>query len=236
MSADPKSLMRRHLRFVRYLPVQCAALSAKPPYLRPLIGKTRSIGTGGLAILLPESLPVSSALLLQISENNPVRGNVVWVGDGTPSLMGIRFPHGVAFEQPVDAALVRQWVSQSNNRLHPRAPVRFDVEYTQAQAIVRGTCLTLSRGGMFITTRRPAVPGPEVMLHFTLPGLPDRLSALARVVWVCREGTAPIAITGMGVQFLDLETRAAATIGTAVDQLCREASPSPAHPLLPPPR
>lgn len=236
MSADPKSLIRRHLRFVRHLPVRCAALSPKPPYLKPLIGKTRSIGAGGLAILLPESLPVSSALLLQISEKDPVRGTIVWAGEGTPTLMGIRFLHGVAFEQPVDAALVRQWVSQSNNRLHARAPVRFDVEYTQAQTIVRGTCLTLSRGGMFITTRRPAVPGPEVMLHFTLPDLPDRLSALARVVWVSRDGTAPIAITGMGVQFLELETRAAAMIDTTVDRLCRKASPPPTLPRLPPPR
>lgn len=236
MLADPKSLVRRHLRFARYLPVRCAVLSPKPPYLRPLMGKTRSIGAGGLSIFLLESLPVSSALLLQVSGGDPVRGTVVWVGEGMSTLMGIRFPHGVAFEQPVDAALVRQWVSQSSNRLHARVPVRFDVEYTQAQAIVRGTCLTLSPGGMFITTRRPAVPGPDVMLHFTPPGLTDRLSALARVVWVRREGTAPIAITGMGVQFLELEPSVADMIATIVDRLCTEAFPRTAPLLLPLPR
>jgi len=226
MRVHQKSLMRRHLRFDRYLPVQCAALCPEAPYRRPLAGKTCSIGAGGLAVFLPESLPVSSEILLQVSGGDPVRATVVWVGKGTPTILGIRFPHGVAFEQPVDAAVVRQWLSQGNKRLHARAPVRFNVEYAQAQSMVRGTCLTLSRGGMFIMTRRPAVPGPQVMLHFTLPALSDRLSVLAQVVWVYREGADLIAIDGMGVQFLELEAPAAVHIETIVHRLCREAEPS----------
>ncbi len=236
MSAHSKSLMRRHLRFARYLPIRYAALSSKHPSLKPLAGRTWSIGAGGLAILLPESVPVSTPLLVQIAQGDPLRGNVVWLGQSTPTILGTRFPHGVAFEEPVEAAQVRQWVSQSIQRLDPRAPVRFDIEYTQAQAIVRGTCLSLSRGGMFITARRPAVPGPEILLHFTPPGLSDRLSILAHVVWVCKEETAPSAITGMGVQFLELD--ASEAIGSVVDRLCAEAIPpaDPSRLLLPPSR
>ncbi|MFQ5989291.1 MAG: PilZ domain-containing protein [Candidatus Methylomirabilales bacterium] len=237
MSDHPKSLVRRHLRFSRYLPVRCATLISKHPYLRPLGGKTQSIGAGGLAILLRESLALGTPLLVQVSGEDPVHGNVVWVGQGNPSILGTIFPHGVAFERPVDAALVRQWMSQSKQRVQGRAPVRFDVEYTQAQAIARGTCLSLSRGGMFITTKRPAVPGPEVMLHFTLPGLPKRLSILAQVVWVCREETSPTAITGMGVRFLKPEASEAAMIGTVVDRIRAEAPTSPnsfQHPPSPP--
>lgn len=236
MSAHPKSLMRRHLRFARYLPIRYAALGSKRPSLKPLPGKTQSIGAGGLAILLPESLPVGTPLLVQISQADPLRGNVVWGGEGMPTILGTRFPHGVAFEEPIDAALVRQWMSQGTQRLHARAPVRFDIEYTQAQAIVRGTCLSLSRGGMFITTRRPAVPGPEVLLHFTPPGVSDRLSILAQVVWVCRDDTAPSAIAGMGVQFLERE--ASEALGSVVDRICAEVSPpaAPSRLLLPPSR
>ena len=237
MSDHLRSLVRRNLRFVRYLPVRCATLISKHPYLRPLGGKTQSIGAGGLAILLPESLPLGTPLLVQISEEDPLRGNVVWVGQSTPTILGTAFPHGVAFEQPVDAALVRQWVCQGKQRLHARAPVRFDIEYTQAQAIARGTCLSLSRGGMFITTKRPAVPGPEVMLHFTLPGSSKRLSMLAQVVWISREETAPTAITGMGVQVLEPGVSEAAMIGTIVDRILVEAPTSPnssPRPLLPP--
>lgn len=226
MRVHQKSLMRRHLRFDRYLPVWCAALCPEPPYRRPLAGKTRSVGAGGLAVFLPESLPVNSEMVLQVSGGEPVRGTVVWVGKGTATVLGTRVAHGVAFEQPVEAAVVRQWVSQGRKRLHARAPVRFNVEYAQAQSIVHGTCLTLSRGGMFIMTKRPAVPGPQVTLHFTLPGLSDRLSVLAQVVWVYREGGDLIAIDGMGVQFLELEASAAAHIETIVHRLCREAEPS----------
>lgn len=236
MSTHSKSLMRRHLRFARYLPIRYAALSSKRSSLKPLAGRTQSIGAGGLAILLPESVPVSTPLLVQISQGDPLRGNVVWLGQGTSTILGTRVPHGVAFEEPVEAALIRQWVSQSKQRLHARAPVRFEIEYTQGRAIVRGTCLSLSRGGMFIRTRRPAVPGPEILLHFTPPGLSDRLSTLAHVIWVCKEETTPSAITGMGVQFLELE--ASEAIGSVVDLLCAEAIPpaDPSRLLLPPSR
>ena len=238
MSDHQKSLVRRNLRFVRYLPVRCATLISKHPYLRPLGGKTQSIGAGGLAILLPESLPVGTPLLVQVSEGDPLRGNVVWVDQSIPTILGTAFPHGVAFEQPVDPALVRQWVGQGKQRLHARAPVRFDIEYTQAQAIAAGTCLSLSRGGMFITTKRPAVPGPEVMLHFTLPGSSNRLSVLAQVVWISREKTAPTAITGMGVQFLEPGTSEAAMIGTVVDRIRTGTStfPNSSQHNPPPPR
>jgi type IV pilus assembly protein PilZ len=208
---------------------------ASPPALCPL--PAHSVRRAEFkAPLFPESVPVSTPLLVQISQEDPLRGNVVWLGQGTSTILGTRIPHGVAFEEPVEAALIRQWVSQSKQRLHARAPVRFDIEYTQAQAIVQGTCLSLSRGGMFITTRRPAVPGPEILLHFTPPGLSDRLSILAHVVWVCKEETAPSAITGMGVQFLELE--ASEAIGSVVDRLCAEAIPpaDPSRLLLPPSR
>ncbi|MEA3509613.1 MAG: hypothetical protein U9R33_04005, partial [candidate division NC10 bacterium] len=88
---------------------------------------------------------------------------------------------------------------------------------------------------MFIATEFPPPPGTEVMLHFSLPGLSHPLSDLAQVMWICGEKMAENPITGMGVQFLESEPSEIATIGTVVDRLREEESPSPDSPQSAPP-
>lgn len=227
MAADPKTPTlhyRRHLRFARYLPVQCTVLSPEQAQPQLLDGVTRNVNAGGLEILLPEALPVETPVSLEVNGSNPLRGHVVSVGDGTPTGLGTRFPHGVAFEESVDPSLVRQWVSQPKRRVHTRTPVQIDVEYRQAGTTAHGTCLNLSEGGMFIVTDRPAAAGTELALHFTLPGLSDPLSVRGQVAWVSGQETDPPAITGMGVCFLDLNPSEATAIRTLVDRLSAEAS------------
>lgn len=208
-------------RFEVYLPVQCTAPGGARP--KGLTGKTRSISTGGLEIILPETLALGTPVLIQIGEGDLMRAHVVWVERDTATSMGTKVAHGLAFQQPVDPYVVRQWVYRAERQSHARAPVQFPVEYIQAGTGGRGTCLNLSRGGMFISTTRPALPGSEVSLTFHLPNLSHTFAVLARVVWTRKEEFESPTTSGMGVQFLDPRPSETALIGTIVDRHCTNA-------------
>ena len=228
--------MRRHLRFTRYLPVACTVLSADHPQSQPLEGITRNVNAGGLEMLLPEALPAKTPVSVQVAGSDPLRGHVVSVGDAIPTVLGERFPHGLAFEKPVDPALVRQWVARPQRRANPRAKIQFEVEFKLEARTGRGTCLNLCKGGMFIATHRPVAPGREVVLSFTLPGRSDPLLVRGQIVWMSGEEKDAAVIKGIGVKFLDLNPSEASAIATLVDHLCAEASASEASELLPPSR
>ena len=225
--------MRRHLRFTRYLPVECTVLSPKQPQPQPLDGMTRNVNAGGLEVLLLEPVPVKTLVSVRVAGGDPVPGHIVSVGEGIPTLRGKRFPHGVAFEGPVEPSLVRQWVSQPDKRSHPRLQVQFDVAYAQEGTRAHGTCRNLCQGGMFITCERSAEPETEIMLHFKLPSSSRAFSVRARVAWISGPEENPAAITGMGVQFLDLDPSEASAIGAFVDHLCAEASAPDPSPFIP---
>jgi len=211
-------------RFEAYLPVECAAPIPGRPSARLIAGKTRFVSTAGLEILMPETLPLRTPLMVRVAQGDPLRAHVVWADQGTPTPAGTRVAHGVAFEQLVDPALVNQWVYRGQRQTHTRAPVRFPVEYGQAGTAGHGTCVNLSRGGMFIATPQPAPPGSQVALTFNLPNLSHTFSMLARVVWNHRDETKPDPPSGMGVQFLDPKPAEGALIDTLVDRLCSEMS------------
>ena len=139
--------------------------------------------------------------------------------------LGIKFPHGVAFEEAVEPSVVRQWVSTPEKRAHPRVIVQLDVEFTQTGTKGYGTCLNLSQGGMFIVTERPASPETDLTLRFTLPGQTDTFSVRAQVAWVSAAETEPGAISGMGVRFLELSPSQAIAIGTFVDSTSETSHP-----------
>ncbi|MFQ5848518.1 MAG: PilZ domain-containing protein [Candidatus Methylomirabilales bacterium] len=228
MSTHPT--MAGYPRFEAYMPVLCAAPTPGWPLPTQFAGRTQCVSAGGLALLLPKRLPLSTPVSVRVWQGDPLRGIIVSVGRGTRTDMRIIFPHGMAFEKPVDPALVRQWLSQAKPHPEARVPVRFGVECTQAGVAARGTCVNLSRGGMFVAISHPAPPGTELMLHFALPTVPDALSVPATVVWM-REGEGgPSVVGGMGVQFLDPGPSEVALIGTLVDRLRGEASPLPESP------
>lgn len=225
---------RRWPRFVAYLPVQCAVVDPGQPDQRRLPGTTLNVGVGGVAVLLPETLPLGIPVMINLCHEEPLRGHVVWTDQRMRTLLGTAVPHGAAFEHPVEAALVRQWVSQSRKRVHVRAPVRLDVEFTLAGRAARGTCFNLSQGGMFVATERPGPPGTEIGLRFTLPSVSAPLSVRARVAWKARQETEAGVVSGMGVEFFDLNPMDAAVIGSFVERLRAEASaPDSPHLLLP---
>ena len=219
--------MNGHPRFEAYMPVLCTATVPGRPHPRRIAGKTRCVSVGGLSVLLPEPLPVRNPVSVRVWKGDPLPGIIVWVGEGITTDQLKTIPHGVAFDQPVDPALLRSWISQAKPHPQARVPVRFDIEYTQVGKMDGGTCLNLSRGGMFIATPRPVPPGSEIILHFTLPGLSDPVSVLGQVRWVGGERTGPSTDSGMGVQFVNPAPSEAALIRIVVDSLCKEAALSP---------
>ena len=212
-------------RFEVYLPIQCMTPGGARP--RGLAGKTRSVSAGGLEVLLPEILPLSTPVLVRIGGGDFLRAHVIWVERATPTSLGTSVPHGLTFDQLVDPDLVRQWVYRAERQYHARATVLFPVDYTQVGTAGHGTCLNLSRGGMFLTTTQPAPAGSQVSLTFNLPTLSHTFSVLGHVVWMREKEIEPGATTGMGVQFLDLKPSEAVLIESVVHRHCGETSSSP---------
>ncbi|MFQ5656187.1 MAG: PilZ domain-containing protein [Candidatus Methylomirabilales bacterium] len=226
---SPHTKIRRWPRFVAYLPIQCTTLDPESAPARPLDGKTQCVSPGGLALLLPETVPPGTPVSIRVCEEEPRQARVVWIDRRVPTFFGTTIPHGVAFDQPVDPNLISQWVSFGGKQSEPRLPARFDVKFesTQARRSGHGTCLNLSREGMFIATSRPAPLGTEVLLHFRPPGLSKSLSVLARVAWKRGQKKGSSAISGMGVQFLGVNPLEITLLDSVVDRLREEDPPLP---------
>lgn len=227
--------IRRYLRLVAYLPVRCTPLSRGQVGGKVTDGKTKFISPGGLGLLLDDIIPIKTAVLVQVSQGEPLRARVIWHDQPKPTDLQTNILHGVAFDQPVNPDQMRQWVLSAQRQSHTRVPVRFDVEFTHEGQANHGTCLNLSRGGMFIATNRPPRPGTELLLRFKLHDPSETLSIPAEVawtrgeemastneeklIWLRGEETWPGTLTGMGVMFLDVKPAEATLIDTVVDRL-----------------
>jgi len=216
--------VRRYPRLMAWLPLQCTLLSHGQPTGKMITGRTKSLSRGGLGLLLPEPISLRTAVMVQVMEEKPLPGLVVWRDGPMSTVLVTSVPHGFAFDEPVDADRILQWVVNANHQAHPRVRVQIDVEFTGAGKVRHGTCLNLSRGGMFITTiDDPPTPGIGTLLSFELHETSHKLLIPAQVVWV---EILPGVITGMGVKFLALNPSEDALIGGVVDRLRGEASPS----------
>ena len=226
MSSDPK--IRGYPRLVAYLPVQCSPLSQGGPTTKVITGKTTSISPGGLGLLLCDTIPLGTSVVVQVCLEEPLPGYVVWLNRPMSTDVGTYVPHGVAFDHLVDPEVLQQWVRNAKRQAYRRVPVQFDVEFTQAGKAGHGTCLNLSRDGMFIGIDHPPLPNTQIVLRFKLRGLAQTLSIPAQVVWMRGEEPSPGAVTGMGVKFLEVNpSLEAALIDAVVDRVRGEPSPFP---------
>lgn len=218
---------RRYIRLLAYLPVQCIPLSGERPKAT-VVGKTKSISPEGLGLLLPEPISLKTKVLVQVLEEEPLPGRVIWRDRPLSTDLATSVPHGVAFDKRVDPDRIRRWVRHARKRAHPRVRVQFDVEFTGGGKVRHGTCLNLGGGGMFIATLDdPCPPGAVTLLRFTPHDTSHMLLIPAEVVWIRGEESAPSALTGMGVKFLEVTPEEAAVIDSVVDRLIGETSPSP---------
>ena len=218
---------RRYLRLEAFLPVQCTPLSGER-HMAKVMGKTKSLSPGGLGLLLPEPISLRTAVMVQVMEEKPLPGLVVWRDRPMSTDLVTSVPHGFAFDEPVDADRILQWGVIARKRAHPRVRVQIDVEFTGAGKVRHGTCLNLSRNGMFITTLDdPPPPGAVTLLRFELHETSQMLLIPAEIAWMQGEVSAPSVITGIGVKFLDVNPEEAALIGSIEDRLLAGTSLSP---------
>ena len=214
---------RQHARFELFLSARCRLQGPDGKPLE-LDGKTRTVSEGGLLLLLPRALPEGAPVTVELdTRTGPAarNGRVVWVGpQETTDLGGVVFPHGIAFAQTLERALVEALVTQ-DARLSPRAPVEVRVDYETA---VAGRSVNLSQSGIFIRTAQPLPLHETLTLRFRLPGVAEEFEVQGRVVWSNSQegGTYP---QGMGIRFLDLPSSQAERIAAFVGRVRRERGP-----------
>jgi type IV pilus assembly protein PilZ len=101
-----------------------------------------------------------------------------------------------------------------SHKFHAGAP-RPDVlslNIREKSALYAAYMPTLKGGGIFIPTNKNYRIGDEVYMLLSLLGDPNKLPVAGRVVWITPAGTQGNKVQGIGVQFNNDESGAAARI------------------------
>lgn len=215
---------RRHCRIEVYLPVQCSVVGPKGSHAH-MEGKTRYLSPGGAMLLLPAALPVHTRLVARLGAGPELRSRVVWAGQIFRTHLGAVKGHGIAFTRELDAPAVTQILKGVERQRHLRAPVRFPVVYDHLEKQGRGTCLNVSRSGMFIGTTDLLCAGDEVIVRMTSPGKRDSLSVWSRVMWTNTVDGDNVFPAGMGVRFLELGPAEVTYLSTLLERLQSKTTP-----------
>jgi len=94
------------------------------------------------------------------------------------------------------------------------------------------TCLDISRGGAFVTTHEPVVPGRRLLVELELPG-GAVVETIGRVAWSrIRLGSPqPETAPGMGVEFLGGPSEDLAQLDRYLSRIARQRDASPGNRL-----
>ncbi len=94
----------------------------------------------------------------------------------------------------------------SKKRRHPRVFCNFPVEYSYNSHRHSSYITTLSLGGCFVRTLKPAPEGERIIVRIIIPELKKEVSASGRVAWVNRwdENRKPNTLPGMGIEFIEI--------------------------------
>lgn len=94
-------------------------------------------------------------------------------------------------------------------RAYPRAPLAIKVQCStpdgkKFESLTAG----IGGGGLFIESSSPLAMGTELSLEFSLPDRPlEKLRAKAKVAWVRNKPERYLLFPGMGVQFVDIDSK-----------------------------
>lgn len=102
-------------------------------------------------------------------------------------------------------------------RRSPRTPFNIRVRYSTVDALFADFTRNINEGGLFIETEKPKSIGTEVTMRFNLPGHPDGIETIGRVVRITSgdEFSPP----GMGIEFDDLTDDDRARINALIRSL-----------------
>lgn len=94
----------------------------------------------------------------------------------------------------------------NDSRDTPRVSLDLEIDYSDLESFCQDYIRNISRGGLFIETRRPLALGTQLKLKFRLPGCERPIKTDGVVMWTVdpEEATDQKAAPGMGVRFGNL--------------------------------
>lgn len=102
----------------------------------------------------------------------------------------------------------------SDQRDHPRLPIKINVDFTSDDSVQNVFALNISAGGIFLASHKPLPPGSTVVLHLNLPSLDSAVEVLGEVVWNNLHPEDNNGLPeGMGIRFLNLDSLVKEHIG-----------------------
>ena len=129
-------------------------------------------------------------------------------------------------KRPVSAArpvrIVERRPAEVDKRVHPRvmSGIAVRLQFSDVDEFLEGNALNISRGGIFLRTRKPCQLGSVIQFDLLLSGGESLLKGTGKVVWVATPagpGEAP-RVPGIGVRFLDLDQASKETVDQIVSQ------------------
>ena len=97
-------------------------------------------------------------------------------------------------------------------RQQSRAEVDVEVQYRTPQEFLGAYARNISGGGVFIHSQRVLSLNQPVRLRFTLPGTSQRFETGGLVVWSNPSPSRSSLPSGMGIKFLNLDSKAKSLI------------------------
>jgi type IV pilus assembly protein PilZ len=91
--------------------------------------------------------------------------------------------------------------SGEERRLHPRHPVKIDVNYRRGETYLYSRTENLSELGIFLVSKEPLERKTKLELRFSAPEGGHPIEVTGEVVWVDKGGGGRS--PGMGIRFVD---------------------------------
>ncbi len=107
-------------------------------------------------------------------------------------------------------------------RLHHEIPVA----YRTVGSFLTDWATNISRGGLFINTRKPLPVGTAVKILIQLPGASFPFQLGGRVTRITEYDNRANMVPGMGIEFVDMDDSKRRDIESFVDRLRRELQPT----------
>lgn len=96
------------------------------------------------------------------------------------------------------------------------------VAYRTVDGFITDWAVNISRGGIFINTRKPLAVGTTVRLIISLPDTPFPFDLVGRVTRINEFDNPSNQVPGMGIEFVDVDNEKRERIERFVDRLRKE--------------
>ena len=106
-----------------------------------------------------------------------------------------------------------------NRRGAPRLHHELPVAYRTAGSFLSDWATNISRGGLFINTRRPFPVGTTLRVVLQVPGADAPFSMTGRVKRVAEWGNEANTSPGMAIEFIDLDGAKRELLETVVERI-----------------